>query len=143
MANLLAYAAVGLAAGVVSSLLGIGGGVVLVPILILVFAFPAHEATVTSLAYIAPVALAGALLGWHRGHQVHWGLVAVAVPTGLVGAYLGAWASHRLSTSQLKIVFGILMVVIGLRLATATLRSRGAPPAPPAASQPTPGGQTR
>ena len=56
------YMVVGLVAGFSSSLLGIGGGVVLVPMLLLIFRLPAHVATATSLAYIAPVALYGALI---------------------------------------------------------------------------------
>jgi hypothetical protein len=119
MAHYAAYLVVGLAAGFTSALLGIGGGVIMVPALIFFFSLPAKEATVTSLAYICPVALAGALLGAHRSFQIHWLLVALAVPAGLVGAHLGTHAKAHISAAQLKLVFGLLMIVVGARLALA------------------------
>ena len=116
MWHYVACASLGLVAGFASALLGIGGGVLLVPALVLLFALPARAAAATSLAYIAPVALAGALLQWRRGDDIRWALVALAVPAGLVGAHLGTVAKMHVSNTQLKIIFGLLMVIVGVKL---------------------------
>jgi uncharacterized membrane protein YfcA len=114
-----AYGSLGLVAGFASALLGIGGGVLLVPALVLLFAFPTKAASATSLAYIGPVALAGALLQWRRGEDIRWVLLVLAIPAGLVGAHLGTVAKMHVSNTQLKMIFGILMVAVGVKLSLA------------------------
>lgn len=114
-----AYALLGLIAGFASALLGIGGGVIMVPILVLLFALPTKAAAATSLAYIVPVALAGALLQWHRGEDIRWTLLLLAVPAGLIGAHLGTLARASISNTQLKVIFGLVMVLVGVRLGLA------------------------
>jgi uncharacterized membrane protein YfcA len=143
MLHYVACAVLGLIAGFASALLGIGGGVLLVPALVLLFALPAKAASATSLAYIGPVALAGAVLQWRRGEDIRWMLVLLAVPAGLVGAQLGTVAKAYVSNTHLKIAFGLLMVVVGVKLGLAgwsemrdgrTARAQSIEaPAPPAA----------
>lgn len=106
---------VGVLAGFLSKLLGIGGGVLFVPLVVLFCGFEMKVAIGTSLAYIVPIALLGALLETHRGH-VEWKVLALVVPCGVVGVCIGAWACDMLTGEQLKRIFGVLMVVVGLRL---------------------------
>jgi uncharacterized protein len=87
--RLAAYLGVGVAVGVLSSLLGLGGGVLLVPVLALGFGLDQHTAEGTSLAVIAPTALAGALAHQRRGYT-DWALGSWLGATGLVGGSLGA-----------------------------------------------------
>ena len=138
-----AYVLLGLVAGFASALLGIGGGVIMVPILVLLFALPAKAAAATSLAYIVPVALAGALLQWRRGEDIRWALVMLAVPAGLVGAHLGTLAKMHVSNIQLKMIFGLVMVIVGMKLGLAgwtEMREARAPvPAPVEAPAEPPG----
>jgi uncharacterized membrane protein YfcA len=113
----------GLFAGFASALLGIGGGVIMVPALTLMFSAgwvshaagfePIKVATATSLAYIVPVALVGAL---RTKAPVQWQVVLIAVPAGVIGAYLGAMAKDRIPAAQLKVLFALLMFVAGARL---------------------------
>jgi uncharacterized membrane protein YfcA len=134
----------GLFAGFASALLGIGGGVVMVPVLTLVFSAgwmehaagfePIKIATATSLAYIVPVALVGAL---RTRAPVQWQVVLIAVPAGVVGAYLGAMVKDHIPAAQLKVLFAILMFVAGARLGlkgwhewhAETAEGGGSPPA--------------
>ncbi len=132
MSHYAAYALIGLAAGLASALLGIGGGVIMVPALIVLMAVPIKSATVTSLVYIVSVALAGALLGLHRGYHVSWVILAVAVPAGLVGAHLGTVVKVHISSVHLKVIFGLLMLLIGARLVAAPWLSPKTPPPPKA-----------
>ena len=109
------YGAIGLAAGVLSALLGVGGGIVVVPMLALVAGLPMKLAVGTSLAYIVPVALSGAVQHGLHG-DVNLRFVALAVPLGLLGTYLGVRLFGALSGTRIKQVFGLLMLLVGLKM---------------------------
>ncbi len=140
-----AYVALGLVAGFLSALFGIGGGVILVPTLILVLAVPAKAATATSLAYIIPIAIFGCTRQWYMGQDIRWLYALLAVPLGLVGAEVGSRAKQHLSSAQLQVLFGLLLVCLGVYLAlqgraamraqspasSAAPASASTPPAPP------------
>jgi len=106
------FLAIGLAAGVLSGLFGIGGGVVIVPALILVAHMRPETATGTSLAsLLLPV---GALGAWHYYRH---GFVEVApaawIAAGLVvGAWLGAQVALKLSAQDLQRVFAVFLVLV-------------------------------
>jgi uncharacterized membrane protein YfcA len=107
---------VGLGAGVLSGLFGIGGGVVIVAALVSLAGFPIHRATGTSLAALMlPVGLLGVLEYWRAGHvDVRAGAILAA---GLfLGVWVGArWAQH-LSGVALQRAFAIFLVVIAVRM---------------------------
>ena len=106
------FLAIGLAAGLLSGLFGIGGGVVIVPALIMVAQMRPETATGTSLAaLLLPV---GALGAWHYYRH---GFVEVApaawIAAGLVvGAWLGAHVALRLSAHDLQRVFAVFLVFV-------------------------------
>ncbi len=110
----LSLLALGLTAGILSGLFGIGGGLVIVPALFLFFAFPIKTATGTSLfAILWPVGLLGVLEYARRG-QVSYlagGLIAFGL---FLGAFLGALATGYLSASQMKRLYGGFLVVVGI-----------------------------
>jgi len=110
-------ALVGLAAGVLSGLFGIGGGVIIVPLLILLLGFTAQQAAGTSLAaLLLPVGLFGALQYWQAGqvNLVNAGMLALGL---LLGAFIGARLGLSLPSDVVQRAFGVLLVVVGLRLA--------------------------
>jgi len=110
-------ALIGLAAGVLSGLFGIGGGVIIVPLLVLVLGFTAQQAAGTSLAaLLLPVGLFGALQYWQAGQVniLHAAMLALGL---LLGAYLGARLGLSLPSEVVQRAFGVLLVVVGLRLA--------------------------
>lgn len=117
MWNYAAYILLALVAGLTSALFGIGGGIVLVPALIMFFAVPARVATTTALAYIAPIALYGILRQWHMGLECRWALALAAVPIGLLGAELGSRAKQHMPNAQLQALFGLLLIAVGVHLA--------------------------
>jgi uncharacterized membrane protein YfcA len=119
----IAYLAVGLVAGFVSSLLGVGGGIIMVPMLVMLFGLGTRIATVTSLAYIVPISIAGVLLARWHGDVPRWGLVLLATPTGFVGASLGRWTNAHLSDAYVKLVFAVLMVIVSVNLGLQGLHS--------------------
>lgn len=110
-------ALIGLVAGVLSGLFGIGGGVIIVPLLILVLGIAAHQAVGTSLtALLLPVGLFGALQYWQAGevNLLHAGLLAAGLA---VGVFIGARLGLSLPGEVVQRAFGVLLLVIGLRMA--------------------------
>jgi len=106
---------IGLVAGVFSSLFGVGGGIVIVPLLILVAAFGTKEATATSLGAIVITALAGVTLYAVRGKvDVAYALL-VGIPA-VVGALIGTSAQQRVSGQALTLAFAGLLAAIGVWL---------------------------
>jgi len=106
---------IGLVAGVFSSLFGVGGGIVIVPLLIMLVAFGTREATATSLGAIVITALAGVTLYALRG-KVEVGYAALVGIPAMGGAILGAAAQQRLSSRSLTVAFAVLLTAVGLWL---------------------------
>ena len=103
----------GVAVGVLSALLGIGGGIVLVPALVILFGLTQAEAQGTSLATIPFGAVVAALV-YHQTAPVR-GQVVVAVAIGFVaGAYLGAKLVPHVPDAALRPAFGGLLLYLGL-----------------------------
>lgn len=105
---------IGLAAGLLSGGFGVGGGIVLVPLLIAV-GFDRHRAHATSLASIVPIAVAGAAsFGLSGELDVSLGiLVGVG---GVIGSIIGTSAMHRMSARSLAIVFGLVLLAAAVRM---------------------------
>ena len=104
--------AIGLAAGILSGLFGIGGGIVMVPALVMV-GLGQHRAQATSLAAIVPIAIVGAAL-FGRADSVDVGAAVVLSAGSLVGARAGALLMDRLSEVVLARVFAVLLVVVAV-----------------------------
>ena len=112
---LLPLVAVGAGAGAMSGLLGVGGGILLVPAMVLLIGFAQHRAQATSLAAIVPIAAVGALV-FGRAGSVDYGAAALLVVGSLIGVQAGARLMHRLSAETLSRVFGVFLVVVALAM---------------------------
>ena len=107
---------IGLAAGLLGGGLGVGGGIILVPLLVAV-GFDRHRAHATSLAAIIFIVVAGAISFGLSGEID----VAVGVTVGLggvVGSVIGANLMHRLQPRTLTIIFAFVLLVAALRMIT-------------------------
>jgi uncharacterized protein len=106
---------IGLAAGVLSGLLGVGGGVVMVPLIAAIVGLNQHQAHATSLAALVPIAAVGATRFALDG-SVDYGLAVLLAAGALIGAPLGARLMARTREGMLKVLFGLLMVGVGAQL---------------------------
>ncbi len=100
----------GLVAGFSSGLLGIGGGVVMVPILVTVGKMPMHKAVATSMFIMIFTSIAGAGVKLSNG-QVHPDLAIFLIIGIVIGAQIGARLVKRMNTIALQKIFGIMMIV--------------------------------
>jgi uncharacterized membrane protein YfcA len=114
--NNFVFVGIGLGAGVLAGMFGIGGGIIIVPALILLAKFPPHQATGTSLAiFLLPVGLLGAYAYNKEGNVrvVPALLIALGV---FLGSYFGARIAQQLSPVVLKRAFSLLLVVVAARM---------------------------
>lgn len=100
---------IGLVAGFFSALFGVGGGIVIVPLLLLVAAWNARNATATSLAAIGVTALSGVIAYAFHG-EVRVGYAALVGLPAAVGAIGGTAIQQRLRTRTLELLFAALLV---------------------------------
>lgn len=103
--------------GFVSSLLGIGGGIIHVPALISLLNFPIHVATATSHLILAVMALAGTVVHMIQGSFWEGWQTAVSIGTGVViGAQLGAGLSSRVKPKGIILALAGALLIVGVRL---------------------------
>ena len=107
--------AIGMFAGICSALFGIGGGIITVPLLSLMFGFSIHEAIATSLAVILPTTLAGALFH-HKFKNINEKGLIFLIPASLFGAMIGAVMAINLPADLLKTAFSILLILCAGKL---------------------------
>ena len=132
------FVGIGLAAGVLSGLFGIGGGVLIVPALMLIAKMAPQMATGTSLgALLLPVGALGAWQYWRSG-QIDL-RASLWIASGLfIGAWFGAKIALSLSPLALKRAFAIFLVVMAVRIWLSATPKASAPSVPP----PAPSGAT-
>lgn len=114
---------IGTLTGILSGLMGVGGGIIMVPAMVYLMGFSQKMAQGVSLAVIIPVSISGALIHAKQGNvrsDVGYWLVIGGVLGGLVGAQL----AQILPNSALKAVFGLLMVVLGSMMAAGRKQAR-------------------
>lgn len=106
---------IGLLTGTVNGLLGIGGGTILIPAMVFLLGQEQHIAHGTSLAIILPTAIVSTYVYQSHSHM-DWPLVFKIATSGMIGGYLGARLMEHIPAAQLKKLFGIFMVLAGIRM---------------------------
>jgi uncharacterized membrane protein YfcA len=101
--------AIGLAAGVLSGLLGVGGGVVMVPLLVLWAGLGQRDAHAVSLGAIVPISIAG-VLAYGAAGEVRLAEAAALAAGSIVGARMGAGLLARADERPLRLLFGLFLV---------------------------------
>ena len=107
--------AIGLGGGVLSGLLGVGGGVVMVPLLVLWAHYRQRDAHAMSLGAIIPISIAGIATYGVAGEVRYWQALCLAAGS-IVGAGLGARLLARLDERLLKVVFGTFLIGVAVLL---------------------------
>ena len=116
MSQYLLFVVLGLVGGVLSGLLGIGGGVIIVPALVYLFGFSQHLAQGTTLALMVPPI--GILAAWtyHKNGNTNLTAAAFICLGFVIGGLLGARVAEHVSELLLRRVFGLLFMAIAVKM---------------------------
>ena len=107
---------IGLSAGLLSGVVGVGGGIVMIPLMMLLLGLDQQQAQGTSLAVMLPPI--GVLAAWnyHKAGFVEWKFAMIIAATFIIGGYLGSQWAVKMDTRVLKRIFGAVMLLGGLKL---------------------------
>lgn len=106
---------IGLLSGILAGLLGVGGGIIMVPAMLVLFSIPSVVAKGTSLAVIVPTALMGTIRNRSNKNVDITAAVIIGL-SGIVAAVAGAWFSTRLSDTTSNVLFACLMLAVASKL---------------------------
>ena len=108
---------IGLLAGMLSGTVGVGGGVIMVPLAVLLLGFTQHQAQGLSLAVLSvPVTLLAAYTYHYSGSPVDWRYAIIIAIAFVIGGYFGAKVAANLNELALKRLFGTILLVAAIRL---------------------------
>ena len=116
MADDLLYVLLGLLAGMLSGLIGIGGGVIIVPALVFLFGFSQHRAQGTTLALLVPPIGLPAAWTYFRHDYVNFEVAMLVCVGFFVGGFVGAKFATGMSHVMPERVFGVAMLAIALKM---------------------------
>lgn len=110
---------IGLIAGILSGLVGVGGGIIMVPLFVLVLGLTQHNAQGLSLAVMLPPVTFLAVYNYHTagdGGNIDWRVALTVSVLFIVGGFLGSKLALRIDQQVLKRVFGVFMLLVALKL---------------------------
>jgi len=107
---------IGILAGVLSGLIGVGGGLIMIPLMIAVLGFSQHQAQGTSLAVLAvPVTLLAAYNYYSEGY-INWKFAAIIALGFVVGGFFGSKLAISINQSMLKKIFGVILLIAAFKM---------------------------
>jgi uncharacterized membrane protein YfcA len=112
---------VGLATGFLSGMFGVGGGVVIVPALVMFSGMPIHRAVGTSLLVIVLISISGVLSHFVAGRGISLEVTGLFVLGGILGLVLSNLVSKRISSSMRQRIFAVSIVIVAIFIAGKTL----------------------
>ena len=119
--TLLTCAVIGLFAGTMGGLLGVGGGIVMVPAVIRLLGLPAHQAVGTSITVIVFIALSAAAKHHQQG-STQWKVVGLVLATSVLGGWLGAALTDQVPERALRLGFAAFLMLVSIDMAARAWR---------------------
>lgn len=116
ISDILVLLSIGLLAGILSGLVGIGGGIVIVPVLVYYFAMNQKTAQGTVLfMFLLPIGILGVINYYKAGHVDMKSAVIMAI-TFAVGSYIGSRTAIAIDTKVVKQIFAVVMILVGIKM---------------------------
>jgi uncharacterized membrane protein YfcA len=107
---------VGLLAGFLSGMVGIGGGIIIVPVLVYFLGFSQHQAQGTTLfMFLLPIGILG-VMNYHKQGYVDYKTALIICSTFVFGSYFGSKLSISLDQKMVKQIFGAIIVLLGIKM---------------------------
>jgi len=114
--TILILSGIGIFAGMMSGFIGIGGGVIIVPALVYFMGVTQHTAIGTSLLLMLPPIGILAVMNYYKASHINWGYGLVIAIAFIIGGYFGSKISLRLNANVVKMVFGIFMLYVSIKM---------------------------
>lgn len=114
---------IGIFAGALSGFIGVGGGVIIVPALVYFMGVSQHMAQGTSLLLMLPPIGILAVMNYYKAGEIHWGYGIVIACAFVIGAFFGSKLSLKLNPNIVKLVFGIFMLYVSVRMIYTSYKS--------------------
>ena len=115
MTAILLLLVLGLLAGLLSSMVGIGGGIVIVPALVFLFAMSQKMAQGTSLVMLLPPIGLLAVINYYKAGYVDFKVSGILIVAFIVGSYFGSKVALNLPETALKRIFGVFLMVLAIK----------------------------
>jgi uncharacterized membrane protein YfcA len=107
---------IGLLGGFLSGLMGVGGGIIMIPMLIFFLGFSQQQAQGTSLAVLAVPVTALAAYQYYKEGNIHWEYALIMAVCFVAGGFLGSKLAITLDQKTLQRIFGVVMLIISMKL---------------------------
>ena len=107
---------IGMSAGLLSGIVGVGGGIIIIPLLMLLIGLDQHQAQGTSLAVMLPPIGILAAINYHKAGFIDWKYAMIIATAFIVGGYFGSRWAVTVDSRMLKKIFGVIMLIGGLKL---------------------------
>ncbi len=114
--TLILLISIGMFAGVVSGMTGIGGGLVVIPVLVFILGFSQHAAQGTSIFFMLPPIGILAAYNYYKAGYVNVKYALILSAAFIIGGYLGSKISIGLAEETIKKIFGIVLLIIALKM---------------------------
>lgn len=106
---------IGLLAGILSGFIGIGGGVIMVPMLVFL-GFSQHQAQGTSLAVMLPPVTFLAVMNYYKAGFINWKYALIISTMFILGGYLGSKLSLNINPKLMRQIFGVILLISALKM---------------------------
>lgn len=114
--NFLILVLIGLAAGILGGLLGLGGGIILIPAMVYLLGFSQHQAIGTSLAVMLPPIGMFAAYNYYKAGYVNMKYALIIAAAFMAGSYLSSKFALQIPENILKKFFSILLVIVAIKM---------------------------
>ncbi len=107
---------VGLVAGLLSGLVGIGGGIIIVPVLVYFLNYSQQQAQGTTLfMFLMPIGILG-VINYYKAGYVEYKTALIIASTFIIGSYFGSKFAISLDQKTVKQLFGVIIVLLGIKM---------------------------
>ena len=107
---------IGILAGVMSGLVGVGGGIVMVPLFVYLLNFTQHNAQGLSLAVMLPPVTYFAVSNYNHNEPINWYFMAAIAILFSIGGFIGSKIALRINQKSLKKIFAVLQLIVAIKM---------------------------
>lgn len=107
---------IGLVAGILSGMVGVGGGILMVPMFVIFLGLTQHNAQGMSLAVMLPPVTFLAVYNYHKAGEIDWRMALIVSAVFIIGGFFGSKMALKIDQLMLKRIFGVMMFIAAIKL---------------------------